>query len=220
MDRDVLVTDTVASYENILNLHEGNRLTEYWGDFGGYVENRGVSKEQMEEKFQMALKEMKISEQELSESADQLVSRLTLEKFMRERINEAGREKLMEQSFEIVTLFDKQVLFTNERINRSHVPDGMYCYDIRHDDDCQGDMAELKDHVMVNHWGTVLCKEPFQDREFNGRFYSTQEGIIIEDDDYNYTGEMYSVSDYCKDYDTLVDKLSEQTDGEEMNLSM
>ena len=131
-----------------------------------------------------------------------------------------AKEEMMKKQFEIVTIFDKPVLFTCERLNRQDVPDGMYCYDIRHDDECRGDMVELKNHIMVNHWGTVLCKEPFQDREFNGKLYSTVEGLVIGDDDYNYTGEMYSIRDYCKDYDTLLNNLSEQTDREEMNLNM
>lgn len=48
------------------------------------------------------------------------------------------------------------VLFTSARIDRKTVPENLFCYDARHDDDCQGIACEIKPYVAVNHWGTIL----------------------------------------------------------------
>ena len=64
-----------------------------------------------------------------------------------------------EERYELVMAERYPVLFTNARINRDSVPKGLYCYDIRHDDECQGIACEIKKFVLVNHWGTILSKE-------------------------------------------------------------
>ena len=61
-----------------------------------------------------------------------------------------------EEDFELMELFGQTVLFTNMRVDRSTVPEGLYAYDVRHDDYCTGDICEIKPSVMVNHWGTML----------------------------------------------------------------
>lgn len=129
------------------------------------------------------------------------------------------RVALMQKKFQLITIFNKPVLFTSDRIKRSDLPKGVYCYDIRHDDECRGDMAQIKDYVVVNHWGTVISKEPFEPREFNGRTYTTAEGINIEDDEYNYLSEDYTIEEYQAKYDELVEEYAEQTAGD-MNMEM
>ncbi len=39
-----------------------------------------------------------------------------------------------EESFELMELFGKTVLFTNMRVDRSTVPDGLYVYEVRDED--------------------------------------------------------------------------------------
>lgn len=128
------------------------------------------------------------------------------------------------ESFEVVEIFNKPVLFTNERLKLADIPDGMFRYDIRHDDDCQGNMVELKDHVMVNHWATVICKEPFDiTQEFNGHTYTTANGITMTADDYNYTGEVMTIEQYVNSYDELLRECNqdiEQTTDEMGGMSM
>ena len=130
-----------------------------------------------------------------------------------------NKNQFMNEKFEIVTIFDKPVLFTNLRIPREIIPDGTYCYDIRHDDDCEGYMCELKDFVLVNHWGTVLSAKPFEPREFEGRMFSSKEGIVIEDEDYNYTGEEMTAGEYKKIYDELEQEYSEQKESMGMEMT-
>lgn len=131
------------------------------------------------------------------------------------KMNDTAREK-----FEVVVIFDKPVLFTCERLNRSQPIDGVNYYDIRHDDECRGDMAQLKDRVMVNHWGTVLSKEKFEPREQGGRMFTTEEGIDMDEDDYNYTGETLSVSEYLEKYDELIQKYCEPKEENHFEMGM
>lgn len=57
-------------------------------------------------------------------------------------------------------------LFTNARLDRDTIPKDLYCYDVR-DADCDGTFAEIQRFVMVNHWGTIICKEPIPMNKFH-----------------------------------------------------
>ena len=63
-----------------------------------------------------------------------------------------------DENYELVMLDEFPVLFTNGRLDRKSIPEGLFCYDIRHDDECQGIACEVKPFVLVNHWGTILSK--------------------------------------------------------------
>lgn len=139
----------------------------------------------------------------------------TLVKETREEVRE---NNMLSDKFDLVVIFDKPVLFTCERLNRNLPIEGVNYYDIRHDDECRGDMAQLKDRVMVNHWGTVISKERFEPREVGGKIFTTAEGIDMDESDYNYLGETLSVSEYLEKYDELVREYCEPK--EENNLEM
>ena len=70
-------------------------------------------------------------------------------------------------------------LFTSICIRRDTIPDGLYAYDVRHDDECRGIPCEIAPFVMINHWGTIILAEPL-DLPDDGRRY------IDEDTDWNY----------------------------------
>ena len=93
-----------------------------------------------------------------------------------------------EEVFDLLELFGKTVLFTCMRVKRNTVPDNLYVYDVRHDDDCSGRIVEVRPHILVNHWGTVICKEPIEMTDFGCKF--------VEEDDYRYTGETCRLFDY------------------------
>ena len=94
-----------------------------------------------------------------------------------------------EEDFELMELFGKTVLFTNMRVDRSTVPKELYVYELR-DEDCTGDICEIRPFVMVNHWGTLLVKEPFdlEKSQFTNNAYL----CINPEEDWNYLGENYS----------------------------
>ena len=73
----------------------------------------------------------------------------------------------------------KPALFTSIRIKRDTVPDGLYTYDVRHDDECRGIPCEIAPYVMVNHWGTIILAEPLELPDDGWRY-------IDEETDWNY----------------------------------
>ena len=103
------------------------------------------------------------------------------------------REDARETGYEIIELFGKPMLFTDLRIDRKTVPAGMYCYEVRHDDDCNGDPVEIAKNIMVNHWGTVITNEPIEEAE--------KDYLEIDpDEDWIYTGEECSLKRYMKEH--------------------
>lgn len=95
-----------------------------------------------------------------------------------------------EELYELCELDGKPVAFTNMCLNRQTVPTGLYCYDVRDSDNCDGSCAEVKPHIMVNHWGTILCKSPFELDE-HGSYYPQE--------DMNYKGiELFVATQFEK----------------------
>jgi len=99
----------------------------------------------------------------------------------------------MTENFEEVEILGKPALFTCGRINRDTVPSGYHAYDVRHDDHCRGDAAQLKKFVMVNHWGTLILNKPIKLHKDGYRDLETM--------DLNYgTGDCRSMKDYMDKY--------------------
>jgi hypothetical protein len=65
-------------------------------------------------------------------------------------------------NYDLMDILDHKVIFTECRIMRDTVPEGLYVYDARHDDDGGCDICELAPRVIVNHLGTVISKEPIE----------------------------------------------------------
>lgn len=61
---------------------------------------------------------------------------------------------------------DKKVLgvnivgATSLRIKEEERDPNLYYYDIRHSDEDFGEPAEIKEFVLVNHFGTLITEEP------------------------------------------------------------
>lgn len=96
-----------------------------------------------------------------------------------------------EENFELVMMDEYPVLFTCARVDRSSVPENLYCYEVRHDDCCQGIVCEVKPHVAVNHWGTILSKTEIP----------LETGSYYPKEDFNYLGNAMSLKGY-QDMDT------------------
>ena len=99
------------------------------------------------------------------------------------------------ESYELVTLFGHPVIFSNLRLDRNTVPDGLHMYEVRHDDDCQGIPVELANWIMVNFWGTIISDTPFEliqsERVNNAYRY-------IEENDWNYEAITMTLDEYMK----------------------
>ena len=75
-------------------------------------------------------------------------------------------------------------LFSNVRIDRDSLPEGWHAYDLRHDDDYDGEICEvLNGYVIVNYFGTFCTQDPLplQDEECLSRDPETERG------DFDYT---------------------------------
>lgn len=62
--------------------------------------------------------------------------------------------------FDCVSFQGKPVLLAHERIDKGTLPQGVYCYDIRHSDSNFNKPATLENRVAVNFYGTIITKEP------------------------------------------------------------
>lgn len=100
-----------------------------------------------------------------------------------------------ELDLELVMADDFPALFTCARVDRKIIPDGLYCYDVRHDDDCQGIACEIKSYVMVNHWGTLITK---QEILLNNGSYFLNDGL-------DYLGRYMDLEEFMKaDLDQII----------------
>lgn len=67
--------------------------------------------------------------------------------------------------FDVIKIFGQAALFSCSRIEQGSVPKGLYQYEVRHDDCCQGIPCEVAKGIMVNFWGTVLTGEAIAEVE-------------------------------------------------------
>lgn len=114
------------------------------------------------------------------------------------------------ETFELAMLDAYPVLFTSARVDLKTVPKDLFCYDVRHDDDGQGIACEVKPHVLVNHWGTVLSKEEIPMEE-DGSYYPRE--------DLDYSGESLTVEEYLR-MDTQGIRMEEGNKENEMRLDL
>jgi len=104
-----------------------------------------------------------------------------------------ARFNAMTENFEEVEILGKPALFSSLRIDRSTLPKGLYLYEVRHDDDCQGIACQIARGIMVNHWGTLITREPIKLPPDGYR--------DIAPEDLNYcTGDCSTVKEYVEKY--------------------
>ena len=105
-------------------------------------------------------------------------------------------QNALAESYEEVTVLNRPMLFTNSRIDRASVPKGLYVYDVRHDDECQGIPVEIADFILVNHWGTLISSRPIKldAHSVTGKKYR----LIDEETEWNYEGIASSLQEYME----------------------
>jgi hypothetical protein len=104
-----------------------------------------------------------------------------------------ARVNAMEEIFEEVTILDMPALFTSLRIDRNTVPHGYHVYEVRHDDNHQGDAVQIARGIMVNHWGSLITREEIK---------LPDDGYLdIEPEDLNYgDGDCDSMNGFMEKY--------------------
>ena len=100
------------------------------------------------------------------------------------------------EEFEDVTVFDRPMLFTCLRCDRSTLPKGMFLYEVRHDDDQQGIPCEIAEHILVNHWGTLITNKPIALN--SGHIGDRPYWLIDEETDWNYEGTTSTLTEYMQ----------------------
>jgi len=87
-----------------------------------------------------------------------------------------------DESFELIEVLGQPALFSCMRIRRDSVPEGLFHYEVRHDDDGKGDPVEIAKGIMVDHLGTILTRTAIQ---------LPEDGYLNIDPekDWNYCGE-------------------------------
>ena len=73
-----------------------------------------------------------------------------------------ARYNAMEESFTKIAVLGKAALFHDLRIDRSTVPEGMYLYEVREDDMGEGEPVQIAKGIMVNHFGSIITREPIK----------------------------------------------------------
>ena len=96
-----------------------------------------------------------------------------------------------DEQYQEIELFDKPGLFSNGRIVRDNLPEGVYCYDLCGSDYDPGDPVCVEERVVVNHAGSVLLTEPLELTE-DGRLMLTEEKGL------NFTGGFSTLSQFLQ----------------------
>ena len=96
-----------------------------------------------------------------------------------------------DEQYQEIELFDKPGLFSNGRIVRDNLPEGVYCYDLRGSDYDPGEPVCVEEQVVVNHAGCVLLTEPLELTE-DGRLMLTEEKGL------NFTGGFSTLSQFLQ----------------------
>ena len=114
-----------------------------------------------------------------------------------------------DQEYQEIELFDKPGLFSNGRIAREELPDGLFCYDLRGSDDDPGDPICVEERVIVNHAGSVILTEPLELPE--GRLFFTDEAGL------NFTGGITTLSQFLQE--PKKDHRTEEVEAESISAS-
>lgn len=94
------------------------------------------------------------------------------------------------EEYQQIELLGKPALFTNARLTDADIPQGLYCYHLRHSDD-GGRFCSVEPRVGVNHGGSVITKEPI---DFGKQGYIS----FTEDTEPNFTGGEQTLGEFLK----------------------
>jgi hypothetical protein len=99
----------------------------------------------------------------------------------------------MNERFEEGEFQGKTVLFTDCRVQKDTIPEGLHRYEIRHTDDDWGEPCQLGYGIVVNHFGTLISNEAIQ-LDPGGH-------LDFDADDMNFLGNGYvSIGEYLEEH--------------------
>ena len=116
-----------------------------------------------------------------------------------------------DEQYQEVELFEKPALFSNGRISRDDLPEGVYCYELRGSDDDPGSPICVEERVVVNHAGSVILTAPLEFPE-EGRLYFTDETGL------NFNGGMLTLSQFLQEQKK--DRRTEEVEAESISYAV
>ncbi|MBO5501571.1 MAG: helicase, partial [Clostridia bacterium] len=91
--------------------------------------------------------------------------------------------------YQLMEIANREALFSNGRFDRESLPEGLFCYDIR--DDSYGNAARLEPSVVVNHFGSIVTRQPI---EFPAEGYID----LIENDDWTFENSEMTLAEFIQ----------------------
>ena len=116
-----------------------------------------------------------------------------------------------DEKYQEIELFDKPGLFSNGRIARDTLPEGVYCYDLRGSDYDPGDPIYVEDQVGVNHAGSVILAEPLD---------LSKEGYLrlTEEEGLNFVGGFSTLAQFLQEQ--RKDRHTEEVEAESISYAV
>ena len=116
-----------------------------------------------------------------------------------------------DEQYQEIELFDKPGLFSNGRIARDTLPEGVYCYDLRGSDYDPGDPIYVEDRVGVNHAGSVILAEPLD---------LSKEGYLrlTEEEGLNFVGGFSTLAQFMQEQKK--DRHTEEVEAESISYAV
>lgn len=116
-----------------------------------------------------------------------------------------------DEKYQEIELFDKPGLFSNGRIARDNLPEGVYCYDLRGSDYDPGEPVCVEERVVVNHAGSVLLTEPLELAE-DGRL------MLTEEEGLNFVGGFSTLTQFLQEQKK--DRHTEEVEAESISYAV
>ena len=116
-----------------------------------------------------------------------------------------------DEQYQEIELFDKPGLFSNGRIVRDNLPEGVYCYDLRGSDYDPGEPVCVEEQVVVNHAGSVLLTDPLELAE-DGRL------MLTEEEGLNFVGGFSTLTQFLQEQ--RKDRHTEEVEAESISYAV
>lgn len=110
--------------------------------------------------------------------------------YREQAVKELTAQTMTDEKLDVIELLDRKALFSNGRLAPEEIPEGLYAYDLRFNDE-QNRFVSIEPKVGENHGGTVLMKELLDFGE-SGAIYFT------EDSSPNFLSEEMTVKDFAE----------------------
>ncbi len=136
------------------------------------------------------MKELRASMDTIRKTAGEFIDSMTevLQQLMREQQEMEVPEQVEE--YQQAEFYDVPALFSNGRVDRESLPEGIFCYELRGADYDPGHPLTVEEHVTVNHAATILTAVPVTMPE--------QKSLRLGDG-LNFTGGEQTIPEYLKE---------------------